>query len=162
VTLRVRWEHRSDRGRRGRSAPREPAGRLRRTRPGRPGDANDAAREVVWADRMIDPRHGRTGALAVGLDTMALAFRIVIAQEPNELRAVVPEVEAGRNAHPIAIRERLGHSSITVTMDTYGGLFPRLDEAIATGLEEPLRAALAALPRPEGPPEGLSLQVSAR
>jgi len=49
----------------------------------------------------------------------------------------------------LAIKERLGHSSITVTMDRYGGLFPRLDEAIADGLNEVLRASLAASTRPD-------------
>jgi integrase len=38
-------------------------------------------------------------------------------------------------AHPRAIMERLGHSSITVTIDTYGHLFPALDEALSEGLE---------------------------
>lgn len=33
-------------------------------------------------------------------------------------------------------------------MDTYGGLFPTLDEAIASGLEDVLRASLAAPARP--------------
>ena len=32
-------------------------------------------------------------------------------------------------AHPLAIKERLGHASIQTTLDTYGGLFPSLDEA---------------------------------
>jgi hypothetical protein len=54
--------------------------------------------------------------------------------------------------HPVAIRERMGHSSIVVTMDTYGGLIPRLDEAIAEGLDAPLRDALAAWPRADGAP----------
>jgi integrase len=52
-------------------------------------------------------------------------------------------------AHPLAIKERLGHSSITVTMDRYGGLFPRLDEAIAEGLDRTFRDSRAAWTRPE-------------
>ena len=42
-----------------------------------------------------------------------------------------------------SIKERLGHSSITVTMDRYGGLFPRLEEALAEGLDDVLRISLA-------------------
>jgi integrase len=49
-----------------------------------------------------------------------------------------------RGAHPLAIKERLGHSSIVVTMDRYGGLFPRLDAAIAEWLDTELRGTLEA------------------
>lgn len=33
--------------------------------------------------------------------------------------------------HPKAIHERLGHASITTTLNTYGHLFPALDEELA-------------------------------
>ena len=45
-------------------------------------------------------------------------------------------------AHPKAIQERLGHSSITVTLDRYGHLFPKLDEALTDRLDDLHRAAL--------------------
>lgn len=55
-------------------------------------------------------------------------------------------------AHPKAIQERLGHSSITVTLDRYGHLFPKLDEALTQRLdtlhEEAVHAASAAGPSP--------------
>jgi integrase len=44
----------------------------------------------------------------------------------------------------MAIKERLGHSSITTTLDRYGHLFPALDKAIAEGLDGLLRASLDA------------------
>ncbi len=44
-------------------------------------------------------------------------------------------------AHPKLIQERLGHSSITVTMDVYGHLFPSLTEAITERLDEVFVAA---------------------
>ena len=44
-------------------------------------------------------------------------------------------------AHPKAIQERLGHSSITVTMDVYGHLFPALNEALTERLDEVFRSA---------------------
>jgi len=36
-------------------------------------------------------------------------------------------------------RERLGHASITTTLDRYGGLFPSLDRDIANGLDASVR-----------------------
>ncbi len=44
-------------------------------------------------------------------------------------------------AHPKVIQERLGHSSITVTMDVYGHLFPSLAEALTERLDEVFVAA---------------------
>jgi integrase len=67
----------------------------------------------------------------------------------HELRHTAAALAIAQGAHPLAIRDRLGHSSITVTMDTYGGLFPALDEAIAEGLNRVFREAAAASLRPE-------------
>jgi integrase len=47
--------------------------------------------------------------------------------------SVVLAIAAG--AHPKAIQSRMGHSSITVTLDRYGHLFPELDEAIADAFD---------------------------
>ena len=44
-------------------------------------------------------------------------------------------------AHPKAIQARMGHSSINVTLDRYGHLFPELDEAIAASFSDRLSAA---------------------
>jgi integrase len=49
-------------------------------------------------------------------------------------------------AHPKVIQERLGHSSIKVTLDTYGHLFPNLDEALAQALDELGRQSAASSP----------------
>ena len=51
-------------------------------------------------------------------------------------------------AHPRAIMERLGHSSIKVTLDTYGHLFPALDEALTDGLETQYQTAISEISRP--------------
>jgi hypothetical protein len=40
--------------------------------------------------------------------------------------------------------ERLGHSSIQVTLDRYGHLFPSLDETLTDGLEATYRSSLEA------------------
>lgn len=68
----------------------------------------------------------------------------------HELRHTAAALAIAQSAHPLAIKERLGHSSITVTLDRYGGLFPHLDEQLAQGLDAVLRGSLAANPRPEG------------
>jgi hypothetical protein len=54
-------------------------------------------------------------------------------------------------AHPKAIQERLGHSSITVTLDRYGHLFPKLDEALTERLDTLRQEAVA---RPMSPAAG--------
>ena len=46
-------------------------------------------------------------------------------------------------AHPKAIQERLGHSTINITLDRYGHLFPALDEALTERIEETLTKAVA-------------------
>jgi hypothetical protein len=38
-------------------------------------------------------------------------------------------------AHPRAIMDRLGHSSITVTLNTYGHLLPGLEERLTEALD---------------------------
>ena len=67
----------------------------------------------------------------------------------HELRHTAAALAIAEGAHPLVIKERLGHSSITVTMDRYGGLFPALDETLADALDGTLRDSLAASPRPE-------------
>jgi len=67
----------------------------------------------------------------------------------HELRHTAAALAIAAGAHPMAIKERLGHSSITVTLDRYGHRFPRLEEAIAERLDGVLRESLAAPVRPE-------------
>ncbi len=43
--------------------------------------------------------------------------------------------------------KRLGHSSITVTYNTYGHLFPALEEALTESLDRSYREAKALRPR---------------
>ena len=44
-------------------------------------------------------------------------------------------------AHLLVVKERLGHSTITVTADRYGHLFPSLEAALTVKLDETYRAA---------------------
>jgi integrase len=68
------------------------------------------------------------------LRTVGLACRF------HDLRHTSVALAIAEGAHPKAIQTRMGHSSIKVTLDRYGHLFPELDEAIATGFGEPLAA----------------------
>lgn len=51
------------------------------------------------------------------------------------------------DAHPKAVQVRFGHSSIQVTYDRYGHLFPQMDEAIADDLDAAYRLSRRAEPR---------------
>lgn len=54
----------------------------------------------------------------------------------HDLRHTCASLLIAQGAHPKEIQARLGHSSITTTLDRYGHLFPSLDERLRTGLEE--------------------------
>ena len=60
----------------------------------------------------------------------------------HDLRHTCAALCIALGAHPKAIQERLGHSSITVTLDRYGHLFPKLDETLTTRLDDLHRAAI--------------------
>ncbi len=60
----------------------------------------------------------------------------------HDLRHTSVALAIAQGAHPKAIQARMGHSSINVTLDRYGHLFPELDEAIAAGFGGRLAAAL--------------------
>lgn len=59
----------------------------------------------------------------------------------HDLRHTCAALCIALGAHPKAIQERLGHSSITVTLDRYGHLFPKLDETLTTKLDDLHRGA---------------------
>jgi integrase len=46
-----------------------------------------------------------------------------------------------QGAHPRAIMERMGHSTITVTLDTYGHLLPKLDAALDDAIDAVYRSS---------------------
>ena len=52
----------------------------------------------------------------------------------HDLRHTAAALMIAENAHPRAIMERLGHSSINVTLGTYGHLLPTLDEELTQKL----------------------------
>jgi len=59
----------------------------------------------------------------------------------HDLRHTSVALAIAGGAHPKAIQTRMGHSSINVTLDRYGHLFPELDEAIAVSFSERLAEA---------------------
>jgi integrase len=61
----------------------------------------------------------------------------------HDLRHTSVALAIAAGAHPKAIQARMGHSSINVTLDRYGHLFPELDEALAAAFSQHLTAARA-------------------
>lgn len=62
----------------------------------------------------------------------------------HDLRHTSVALAIRAGAHAKTIQVRMGHASITVTLDRYGHLFPELDEAIASAFDKALTAADAA------------------
>jgi integrase len=61
----------------------------------------------------------------------------------HDLRHTCAAILIDQGAHPKAIQERLGHSSIEVTMDTYGHLYESAEDALADALDAVHAAAVA-------------------
>jgi hypothetical protein len=57
------------------------------------------------------------------------------ALKARRLRHTCVALLVAQDAHPLAIKDRFGHSSITVTIDQYGHLMPAIDEALTDGFE---------------------------
>ena len=54
---------------------------------------------------------------------------------PHTLRHTHAALSIAESIHPRVLMERMGHSSIKVTMDTYGGLFSGYDSDVADALD---------------------------
>lgn len=61
----------------------------------------------------------------------------------HDLRHTAAALMIAEGAHLLAVKERLGHSTIQVTADRYGHLFPSLESALTSKLDASYRAALA-------------------
>lgn len=86
----------------------------------------------VLRHRNFYSRHFRP---AVGLAGLPSDFRF------HELRHTFAALLIAEGAHPRSIMERMGHSSITVTLNTYGHLLPSLEERLTDALDVRGRAA---------------------
>jgi integrase len=54
----------------------------------------------------------------------------------HDLRHTCVALLVAQGAHPKEIQERLGHSTIKLTFDRYGHIFPTLDDRLRNGLEQ--------------------------
>jgi integrase len=81
---------------------------------------------------LLHKRYFRPAVLKAGLSE---GLRV------HDLRHTCASILIGLGAHPKVIQERLGHSSIMVTMDVYGHLFPSLNDALTERLDEVFKAA---------------------
>jgi integrase len=66
----------------------------------------------------------------------------------HDLRHTCASLLIAQAEYPKAIQEHLGHSSIQVTMDRYGHLFPDQSERLAEALEDTYQAAVKERARP--------------
>jgi len=84
---------------------------------------------------------GREGGPIRRTAFMARHFRPSVAKAGlaplrfHDLRHTAAALAIQSGAHPKAIAERLGHASITTTLNQYGHLFPALDEELAARLD---------------------------
>jgi integrase len=62
----------------------------------------------------------------------------------HDLRHTCAALSIAAGAHPKLIAARLGHSSITITLDRYGHLFPSVEEALAEALDAAFAAPATA------------------
>lgn len=70
----------------------------------------------------------------------------------HDMRHTCVALLIAQGAHPKAIQAHLGHSSITVTLDRYGHLFPSEFETLAQRLDAAHREASGAVPQAEAEP----------
>lgn len=90
-------------------------------------------------------RHFKPAVKRAGL-TPALRF--------HDLRHTCAALLIAQGAHPKEIQERMGHSTIRLTFDRYGHLFPSLDSRLRDGLERAFRDAATSGAHGANPPAG--------
>ncbi len=62
----------------------------------------------------------------------------------HDLRHTAASILIAQGAHPKVIQEHLGHSSIVITMDRYGHLYPEDRSKVTDALDAAFAAARAA------------------
>ena len=86
-------------------------------------------RAANWRKRVFQPACLRAG--------------VKPAPRTHDLRHTAASLSIAAGAHPKEIQEMLGHSSITMTLDLYGHLFPQLHERTSEQLDEIYRGSRA-------------------
>jgi integrase len=80
----------------------------------------------------------------------------------QHLRHTAAAFAIAEGAHPKAIQARMGHASITKTLNTYGHLFPSLDVELANRLEAVRADAIAARVRHAASPAVVPIGAAKR
>lgn len=78
----------------------------------------------------------------------------------HSLRHTFAALSVANGEHPKSIQTALGHSSIQVTFDTYGHLFPDALEAAAQRLDATFREAVSGFPAASPRPGGEVVRIS--
>jgi integrase len=80
----------------------------------------------------------------------------------HHLRHTAAALAIAEGAHPKAIQARMGHASITTTLNLYGHLFPLLDVELADRLDAARAERLAARVRRAGGPSVVPIDTARR
>ena len=115
-------------------------------------DHIDGRTGLVWTAPAGGPlRHGNflrrdfyPAAIACGLGKRPDRGRYE-GVSPHDLRHTAAALAIGRGVHPKSLQMRMGHAKIAVTLDTYGHLFPNMDEDLGHQLDETRSKALSEL-----------------
>ena len=59
----------------------------------------------------------------------------------HDLRHTHATMLLEQNVHPKVVSERLGHASVSITLDTYSHVLPNLQQAVAERLDDWIAAA---------------------
>ena len=95
---------------------------------------------ILWSDDQLVFSHMVDGA-PLRPDTVTQAFRRLVKRiglagvRLHDLRHTQASLLLQQGIHPKVVSERLGHSSIQITLDTYSHLLPGLQEAAAAGFD---------------------------
>ena len=90
----------------------------------------------------------RSDGSPVDPDAVTHAFSRIIKQAGlpsirfHDLRHTHASLMLKQGVHPKVVSERLGHASVTITLDTYSHVLPGLQEAAALSFEEGLQAVV--------------------
>ena len=83
------------------------------------------------------------GLIATGCNYLALKYHTLIGAVKLFSSSSKDYAKASlmlkQGVHPKIVSERLGHSSISITLDTYSHVMPGLQEAVALRFEESLQ-----------------------
>jgi hypothetical protein len=114
-------------------------------------EQTQASTQLVCVDHCVEDGVWQPAVRALGLPSN---LRI------HDLRHTCAALLIAQGAHPKAIQAQLGHSSIQVTLDLYGHLFPDDLDRLATQLDaahEAVSGQIAASVRPGGGAEVIEL-----